>query len=78
MPSMGQQLLPLMCKETVNGPLRVLAYRKFKLSAKSRKNCWLIFYPMPTSWSCEALARFANLSRLEKPSVFGAGPGRPR
>lgn len=51
-----QQLQPLVCRETVNEFLRVLAYPKFKLSAAEQKELLADFLPyaevitLPTPW----------------------------
>ncbi len=52
----GQRLQPLVCRETVNELLRVLAYPKFKLAADERKELLADFLPyadvvaLPTPW----------------------------
>lgn len=52
----GQQLQPLVCKETVNELLRVLAYSKFKLAADEQKELLADFLPyvdvvkLPKPW----------------------------
>lgn len=51
-----QQLQPLVCKETVNELLRVLAYPKFKLSPAEQRDLLADFLPctdvveLPTPW----------------------------
>jgi putative PIN family toxin of toxin-antitoxin system len=52
----GQQLQPLVCRETVNELLRVLAYPKFKLTADEQKELLADFLPyadvveLPKPW----------------------------
>ena len=51
-----QQLKPVICKETVNELLRVLAYPKFKLTAEEQQNLLADFLPyadvveLPAPW----------------------------
>jgi len=51
-----QQLQPLICKETVNELLRVLAYPKFRLAAREQRDLLADFLPhadvveLPTPW----------------------------
>lgn len=51
-----QQLLPVVCKETVNELLRVLAYPKFKLTPEEQRDLLADFLPyaqaveLPTPW----------------------------
>lgn len=62
----GQQLQPLVCKETVNELLRVLTYPKFKLSPADQQDLLTDFLPythvieLPNPWPELPICRDAN------------------
>jgi putative PIN family toxin of toxin-antitoxin system len=53
---LSQQIVPLVCRDTVSELLRVLAYPKFKLSAQEQQDVLADFLPctevvtLPTPW----------------------------
>jgi uncharacterized protein len=61
-----QQLQPLVCRDTVDELLRVLAYPKFKLSAEEQNNLLRDFLPfaevimLPTPWPDVPICRDEN------------------